>query len=190
MLHLGLFGVFLTGGFPIPTPLPAADVLIVFLGVHGESPWLLALAGIAGSLTGGSLLWSIGKKGGETLLRRYVKDPSRLHGPLAAWVRRHGLTSVLIGTLLPPPFPFLPLLVPAGAIGVTRRQLLIALALGRSIRYGLEAGLSAAYGNRILALWNEYLSQWSGIFLWAFLAMLAIGLVYGIRTVRRLYRPA
>lgn len=190
MLHLGVFGVFITAGFPIPTPLPAADILVVFLGVHGEWPWLLTLAGIAGTLFGGTILWGIGKKGGEALLRRYVKSDSRLHSHLAEWVRRHGFRSVLIGTLLPPPFPFLPLLVPAGALGVTRRQLLLALAIGRAIRYGLEAGLAAAYGDRILALWNDYLSRWSNILLWAFLAMIAFGILYGIRIVRRLSRPA
>jgi len=190
LLHLGVLGVFVTAGFPVPTPLPAADILIVLLGVHGEWPWLLVLAGVCGSLLGGTLLWGIGHKGGEALLHRYVKDRSRLHGHVAGWIHRHGFTSVLIGTLLPPPFPFLPLLVAAGALGVTRRQLLPALAIGRILRYGLEAGLAAVYGARILALWSAYLSGWSNLILWVFLGMLGIGILYGIWIFHRFLRQS
>lgn len=168
-----------------------ADILIVYLGIHGEPPWLLALAGVCGSFLGGTILWAAGRKGGDLLLRRYVKSGSRLHGRIAGWIRRHGFWSVLIGSLMPPPFPFLPLLIPAGALGVTRRQLLAALAVGRSIRYGVAAALAAVYGRQILALWNAYFSNgWSNAILWAFLAMLAVGIVYGIWIVRREYRRA
>lgn len=190
MLHLGIFGIFLTAGFPVPTPLPAADILILFLGIHAEPPWLLALAGVTGSLFGGYILWNIGHRGGEALLRRYSTHRPQIRGRLARWIRSHGFGSIFIGAILPPPFPFLPLIILTGALGVTRRQLFSAMFTGRSLRYGLEAALAALYGNRILALWNAYLSGWSDVFLWAFLAMLAAGLLYGIWALRREYRRA
>ncbi|MGB6868941.1 MAG: hypothetical protein WBD93_04965, partial [Acidobacteriaceae bacterium] len=66
LLHFGVFGVFgvaLVDSSPIPLPVPGStDILILILGAHGEMPWLLALAGVLGSVIGGYLTWKTGQK--------------------------------------------------------------------------------------------------------------------------------
>ena len=51
-------------------------MLVLLLAANQGNPWLLAAAAISGSMIGGYLTWSAGKKGGEGMLHRYV--PKRL----------------------------------------------------------------------------------------------------------------
>jgi membrane protein YqaA with SNARE-associated domain len=182
LLHfgvLGVFGVALVDSSPIPLPVPGStDVLILILGSHGEVPWLLALAGVAGSVIGGYLTWQTGKKGGEAMLDRYVKQRYRTH--INRWVKGHGIRTVALAALLPPPIPLLPFLLAAGALGVTRRQIFIALGGARSIRYGIEAALAIVYGHRILHWANKYLAGWSNVILYTFLGLVAAGILFGL----------
>lgn len=184
VLHLGALGVFATAGLPL-LPIPAADILIIVLAAHGESPWLLVLAGVASSLIGGYLFWAAGKKGGEALLNRHVGKSPRLRSHVIGWIQGHGIRGIVLATLLPPPFPLFPFLIAAGALGITRRQFFISVAIGRAIRYGTAATLAAIYGPIILRLWNRYLADWSTPILYAFLALIAAGAVFGIWKFRR-----
>jgi membrane protein YqaA with SNARE-associated domain len=182
LLHFGVFGVFvvaLIDASPIPLPVPGStDILILILGARGEWPWLLALAGVAGSLAGGDFTWAAGKKGGEAMLDRYMKQ--RLRRRITGWIRGHGIRTVVIAALLPPPIPLLPFLLGAGALGVTRRQLFIALGIARSIRYGAEAALAMIYGRAILHWANRYLAGWANVILYTFLGLIAAGILFGI----------
>ena len=197
ILHFGAFGVFAVSfvdASPIPLPIPGStDVLILILGAHGEWPWLLALAGVAGSVLGGYTTWVTGKKGGEAMLNRTMKKRQRWRERIARWMKGHGIRTVVIATLLPPPIPLLPFLLAAGALGVTRRQLILALAIGRSIRYGAEAALSVVYGHQILRLWTRYLAGWSNIIIYCFIGIVVASVAFGIWQYRRSqheHRPA
>jgi len=182
LLHFGVFGVFgvaLIDSSPIPLPIPGStDILILLLGARGEIPWLLALAGVSGSVLGGYLTWKTGQKGGEAMLERYVNQRYRAH--IKRWVKGHGIRTVAIAALLPPPIPLLPFLLAAGTLGVTRRQLFIALGVARSIRYGIEAALAIVYGHRILHWANKYLAGWSNVILYTFLGLVAAGILFGV----------
>ncbi|MGB6871277.1 MAG: VTT domain-containing protein [Acidobacteriaceae bacterium] len=182
LLHFGVFEVFgvaLVDSSPIPLPVPGStDILILILGAHGEMPWLLALAGVLGSVIGGYLTWKTGQKGGEAMLERYVSG--RYQALVKRWVKGHGILTVALAALLPPPIPLLPFLLAAGALGVTRRQIVIALGTARSIRYGVEAALALVYGHRILHWANKYLAGWSNVILYTFLGLVAAGILFGI----------
>jgi membrane protein YqaA with SNARE-associated domain len=182
LLHLGSAGVFAVSfldASPIPLPVPGStDILILLLSANRALPWLVALAAIAGSLCGGYLTWATGKKGGEAMLERFT--PKRFRQRIHGWMEKHAVLSVCFAALLPPPVPLLPFLLAAGALGVTRRQLLISLTVSRTIRYGTEAALGAIYGRTILHWWNRHLAAWSGPILWMFLGLLAAGILLGI----------
>ncbi len=182
LLHFGVAGVFgvsLLDASPIPLPIPGStDILILVLGANGEWPWLLALAGVAGSVIGGVLTWGTGKKGGEAMLDRYVKK--RLRTRINRWIKGHGIRSVILAALLPPPIPLLPFLLAAGALGVTRKQLIIALTIARSVRYGAEAALATLYGHAILGFWHHYLAGWSNVILYSFFGLLGAAILFGV----------
>jgi membrane protein YqaA with SNARE-associated domain len=182
ILHFGIAGVFAVAvldAAPIPLPIPGStDILILVLGAHGESPWLLAPAAIIGGLIGAWFTWKAGKAGGEKMLDRYLSK--RLRSRTEALIRRHGVLTVCVAALLPPPIPLTPFLLAAGALGVTRRQLFIAIGIARTLRYGAEAALALIYGRRILRWFNHYLAGWSSVILYTFLGLLAAAIVFGI----------
>src|SRR5262249_43740615 len=61
-----------------------------------------------------------------------------------------------VPALLPPPFPFVPFLLAAGALQYSRKKFLAALALGRSLRYGILAYLGVLYGRHFLRFFSKY----------------------------------
>lgn len=188
ILHFGVAGVFvvaLLDAAPIPLPIPGStDILILLLAAHGEWPWLLAPVAIAGSLIGGYLTWSAGKRGGEAMLDRYV--PPRFRQRIRTWVKRHGILSVCVAAMLPPPIPLMPFLLAAGVLGVKRRQVFIALGIARTVRYGTEAVLGMFYGRILLRDLDRYMSAgWSTVILYSFLGLLAAAISFGIWKYRR-----
>ena len=182
LIHFGIFGVFVVSVIDasvIPLPLPGStDLLVLLLAAQHSAPWLLVISAVSGSILGGYLTWSAGKKGGEGMLQRYV--PKRFLGRLSGWVQRHGVMSVCAAAVLPPPIPLLPFLLAAGALGVPRRPFLISFAAARTVRYSFIAWLGATYGRRMLPLWSRYLAGWADVILWVFLGLLVAAILFGI----------
>jgi membrane protein DedA with SNARE-associated domain len=52
--------------------------------------------------------------------------------------------------LIPPPFPFTPFILAAGALEVNARTFFVTLTVCRILRFGLETALAAVYGRSIL----------------------------------------
>jgi membrane protein YqaA with SNARE-associated domain len=182
LIHFGVLGVFavsIVDASIIPLPLPGStDLLVLLLATQHSAVWLLIFAAAVGSVIGGYLTWSTGKRGGEPMLQRYV--PKRFLAALSGWVKRHGIISVYTASILPPPIPLLPFLLAAGALGVPRKQFLIAFAAARTVRYGLIAWLGATYGRHVLHLWSRYFAGWENVILWVFLGLLAAAIIFGV----------
>src|SRR3990170_6471465 len=123
------------------------DLLIIWLVTeHKHRVLYYALMPTLGSVAGCFALYLVGRKGGEALLRRRF---SERHVERALGIfRRHGLLAIIVSALLPPPVPFKPFVLVAGAAGVRRFDFLIAVSIGRGIRYFGEAFLALWYGER------------------------------------------
>lgn len=182
LIHFGVFGVFIVSAIDasvIPLPLPGStDLLVLLLAARHSVLWLLVLSAVAGSILGGYFTWGAGKKGGEAMLERYV--PQRFREPLSRRVKRHGVMSVGIAAILPPPIPLMPFVLAAGALGLSRKQFLWSFSIARAVRYSLIAWLGATYGRRVLTLWSKYLAGWSDVILWLFIGLLIAAIVFGI----------
>ena len=108
---------------------------------------------------------------------------------LSAWVERNGTLAVTASALLPPPFPLMPFLLAAGALGVSRRKFLISFSLARTFRYALVAWLAATYGRAMVRAFRHYLSGWSTTLMWVYLGLVVAGILYGVWKFRRQQRP-
>jgi membrane protein YqaA with SNARE-associated domain len=180
----GLFAVSAIDASLIPLAVPGStDLLLLWLVSHGGNPWLLASSAIAGSLAGAYTTWTLGKKGGEAALERWV--PARILQRIVGWVKRHPILSVFIPPILPPPIPLAPFLLAAGALGVSRRAFLAAFGCARALRYTLVAWLALRYGRPIIRVWAGTLAKWQAPLLCAFIVIIVAGLVAGIWRLRK-----
>jgi membrane protein YqaA with SNARE-associated domain len=186
---IGLFVVSVIDSSIIPLPLPGStDLLLILLVVHRADPVLAALAAFVGSIVGGYLTWSAGAKGGEAALHRYL--PKRFTRRLTGWVEKNGMLAVSTSALLPPPFPLMPFVLAAGALGVSRRKFFISFGLARALRYALVTWLAVAYGTAMVRAFRHYLSGWSTILMWVYLGLMVAGILYGVWKFRREGRRA
>jgi membrane protein YqaA with SNARE-associated domain len=131
------------------------DVLTIWLAARHREPWpYYGLMATLGAVIGGYITYSLARKGGkETMERKLTK---RRAARFCKAFERWGFGAVAIPALMPPPFPFLPFLVAAGAMQYSRKKFLAALTLGRGIRYFVEAALGFVYGRHILRFFSQY----------------------------------
>jgi membrane protein YqaA with SNARE-associated domain len=120
------------------------DVLIVVLTVqHPHRMIFYAAMTTLGSVAGCYSLYLLGRKGGESFLRKRFHER---HVDRALGVfRRHGILSVLVPSLMPPPMPFKIFVLAAGVSGMSTFDFLVAVGLGRGLRF---------FGIGLLALWK------------------------------------
>lgn len=131
------------------------DVLTIWLAARHREPWpYYAFMATLGAVIGGCITYAIARKGGkETMDRKLSK---RRAAKVSKAFERWGFFAVAIPALLPPPFPFLPFLLAAGAMQYSPKKFLGALTLGRGIRYTIAAGLGYHYGRHILRFFSQY----------------------------------
>jgi membrane protein YqaA with SNARE-associated domain len=131
------------------------DVLTLWLAAGHRNLWpYYAVMATIGAVLGGYITYSLGRKGGkEAIERKLKKDKAeKLFKRFEKW----GFASVAVGALLPPPFPLVPVLLAASALQYPPKKFIAALALGRSVRYFLVAGLGSLYARQITAFFSRY----------------------------------
>ena len=130
------------------------DALIVLLTVQHEQRMLFyALVTTLGSIAGCYALYTVGRKGGEAFLRRRFK--ARHVDRAMDIFRRYGMLAIIVPSLLPPPMPFKIFVLAAGVARVGRMEFLLAVAIGRGIRYFGEGFLALWYGDQAISFLQE-----------------------------------
>jgi membrane protein DedA with SNARE-associated domain len=69
---------------------------------------------------------------------------------------RWGFGAIAVAALLPPPTPMVPFVFVAGAMQYSVKKFLVALTLGRIVRYSLLAYLAAHYGRQVLTVITQH----------------------------------
>jgi membrane protein YqaA with SNARE-associated domain len=131
------------------------DVLTIWLAARHREPWpYYALMATLGAVIGGYITYALARKGGkEAMERKLSKKRAR---QFCRAFERWGFGAVAIPAVLPPPFPFLPFLLAAGAMQYSRKKFVAALTLSRGARYFVEAYLGFHYGRHILRFFSQY----------------------------------
>jgi membrane protein YqaA with SNARE-associated domain len=142
----GLFIVALLDSSFLPLPGITDVLLVVFVTREKEHVLLYVLATTLGSVVGCLAMHALGRTGGEALVRRRFTG-ERVERAMAL-LQRHGIMSVLIPSLLPPPAPFKIFILLAGVVGISRVRLAAAIAIGRGARYLVIGLLTYRYGDR------------------------------------------
>jgi membrane protein YqaA with SNARE-associated domain len=125
------------------------DAVVIIVAARLEGAWIVPLLAAAGSVTGAALTYWLGVKIGEKGLEQYV-PPKRLE-KIRKRIKERGAIALASLSLIPPPFPFTPFVLAAGALEVRAATFFTAFAVCRIIRFGIEAALAVRYGQRILS---------------------------------------
>lgn len=148
------------------------DILLVVMATrHPERMLYYATLATAGSVAGCFVLYLLARKGGEAVLRRRV-SARHVDRAIGAF-NRFGVLAVAVPSILPPPMPFKMFVLAAGAAGMRPAQFLIAITLGRGVRYFGEGFLAIWYGEAAI----DFLARHSNT---AALVIGAIVLVLGV----------
>jgi membrane protein YqaA with SNARE-associated domain len=131
------------------------DVLTIWLAARHREPWpYYALMATLGAMIGGYITYALARKGGKQTMERKLsrKRAKQVSKAFERW----GFFAVAVPALMPPPFPFVPFLLAAGAMQYSPKKFIGALALGRGLRYSIAAWLGYVYGNHILRFFSQY----------------------------------
>jgi membrane protein YqaA with SNARE-associated domain len=154
-LRLGIFGLFLLSALDSSfLVLPFGnDLLLIALVSRGRSSlvWIgYVLVSALGSLVGVFIVDVLMRKAGEKGLERFL-SPQKIERFKRKVENKAGI-SVFIATVLPPPFPFTPVVMTASALQTSRRTLFGSVFVGRLVRFTIEALLALYFGRKLISL--------------------------------------
>jgi membrane protein YqaA with SNARE-associated domain len=141
----GLFAIALLDSALIPLP-GGPDAVMLLLSTQRPA-WMpfYALAATAGSVVGCVILYYISRRAGRRALERF---PPQKQARVKELVDRYDVLSVLVASVLPPPFPFKLFVISAGVFRLSVIRFALAVAAGRAFRFFLEGYIAVRYGER------------------------------------------
>ncbi len=158
------------------------DFLIVTSSAaHPAAAPLYVAMTTLGSLAGCSVLWWLGRRGGEPLLvKRFGAE--RLATTREAF-KKSEILALALPALLPPPMPFKVFVVAAGVFGLPYSRFATTLLLARGLRYSFWSAMGIRYGagavqvlRRIDAWFDARMPLLLGLAAAALLGALVVGL--------------
>lgn len=156
LISFGPFGLlaiaFLDSVF-VPMP-GGVDAVLLILAASRPS-WMLIYVASAtiGSTAGCIGLYRISQRAGKRALARFSESKQKRVKDL---IDRYDVLSVLVASVLPPPFPFKLFVVSAGVFRLNLLRFTLAIAGGRLFRYLLEGYLAARYGDHAKEVLARY----------------------------------
>ena len=161
----GLFALAILDSTFVPLP-SSVDALMLVLSTKYPN-WMLlyAFMATAGSAIGCLILYFISRRAGARALNRFSE---RKQARVKYWIERYDAISVLVATLLPPPFPFKLFVISAGVFRFSLLRFMLAIIAGRAFRFLLEGYFAVRYGAQAKEILAKYYP------------FIGIGLVVGI----------
>ena len=155
----GLFGIALLDSALIP--LPAGPDVVMILLSKGDPGWmpLYAAAATLGSVVGCVILYYISRRAGRRALERFSE---KKQARVQRMIDRYDVLSVLVASVLPPPFPFKLFVITAGVFRLSVVRFAVAIAFGRAFRFLLEGFLAVRFGDQAEDLFKQYF-PWVGL---------------------------
>jgi membrane protein YqaA with SNARE-associated domain len=158
-------------------PLPSGPDLIMITLSVAKPAWMpvYALAATVGSTIGCTLLYLAARRAGMRALRRMgAERRERIENLLG----RYDMLAVMIPSVLPPPFPFKPFVLSAGVFKLKLTRFVMAIFIGRAIRFLVEGWLAVELGDE----------AWPFIEQHGIKVLIAVGVIFVISLALKFYR--
>jgi membrane protein YqaA with SNARE-associated domain len=149
----GLFAVAVLDSSFVPLPSSADALMLLLSTTHPRWMVLYAVIATAGSAVGCWILYFVSQRAGARALSRFSEAKQKRVREL---IERYDMLSVLVATLLPPPFPFKLFVITAGVFRFSLLRFMIAIVAGRLFRFLLEGYLAVRYGAEAKAILAKY----------------------------------
>jgi membrane protein YqaA with SNARE-associated domain len=156
LVSLGPFGLFAIAFLDsVMIPMPGGVDAVLLLLAAARPSWMLiyVAAATVGSTLGCVVLYRISQRAGKRALARFSESKQKRVKDL---LDRYDVMSVLVASLLPPPFPFKLFVVSSGVFRLNFVRFTLAIAVGRTFRYLLEGYLAAHYGEHAKEILAHY----------------------------------
>ena len=155
----GLFAVAVLDSSFVPLP-SSVDALMILLTVtHPRLMILYALLATAGSTIGCVILYYVSRRAGSRALQKF--SPAK-QARVKELIDRYDVLSVLVASLMPPPFPFKLFVITAGVFRFSLTRFTLAIIAGRAFRFLLEGYLAIRYGAQASQILQKYY-PWIGL---------------------------
>lgn len=177
---LGAWGVFIIGAIDaalLGLPVDVAVASYVYQNPH--KLLLYVLMASAGETVGSMLIYVLGYKGGEELLRKRI-SPARFAKIHAAF-DKHPFWSLMLPAILPPPTPFKLFALAAAISEMKFGSYLLAIFAGRLVRFTALAVLTLKFGPEFV----HVIGPIFGKHLYAIAAIGVVGLIAWLVRRRR-----
>lgn len=130
----------------IPVPMDAFIAFYVWHDPHRF--YLYVIMAAVGSAIGGLLPYYVGRAGGEIFLLKRIDRPK--YEALRDKFERQEFFALLIPSMMPPPTPWKLFVFGAGVFEMRVLNFMLAVFIGRLIRFGVESILVIRYGPEIV----------------------------------------
>jgi membrane protein YqaA with SNARE-associated domain len=174
----GVFAIAAVDGSLVGMPVDA--IVAGYVLYYRNLTWLYVLMASAGSALGSLVIYGIGYEGGETLLRK------RMSAERFARIKQkfddHEFLALMLPAILPPPSPFKLFVLAAAAFEMNIRRFLLAIFLGRVVRFSILSFLVLYFGPQIMSVITDLFHhhRWETIGV-----VVAIGVAFLVMILRR-----
>ena len=173
---LGAWGVFILATIDSALfGIPMDPLVAGFVFTNPGRAWLYCLAGAVGSALGSLLPYYLGRAGGELFLLKRI-DEAKLQRIRDRFERQEFLALMFPATL-PPPTPFKLFVFSAGVFEMRLSHFLLAIIVGRLIRFGVLSVLTIAFGPQIVTQTKNLFKNHPSLAVAVILALIAVGYV-------------
>lgn len=166
----GLFAVAVLDSSFVPLPSSADALMLLLTAAHPRWMVFYAIVATAGSTLGCWILYYASRRAGRRALSRFSESKQKRVKEL---IDRYDVLSVLVASLLPPPFPFKLFVITAGVFRFSLTRFLVAIVVGRGFRFLLEGYFAVRYGAQAKVFLAKYY-PWIGLVL---AVMIIVGFV-------------
>ena len=151
----GLIVIGLADDTPFFSAPGGVDAFVILLSAHRPSWWgYYAFMATVGEVLGGFVTYRLAERGGHAILERRIGKPRA--EKIYRRFEKRGFLRIIAGSMLPPPFPYTPVLMAAGVMQYPRKKFLFALATGRAARFFTVAFLARIYGQQMIGFFSRH----------------------------------
>lgn len=181
---LGSWAVFAIAGIDSAFfGVPLDPVVATYVYQNRSNALLYPLLAAAGSATGCILLYWIGYRGGEVLLLKRM--PRAKFERIRAAFDRHEFWALVVPSMMPPPFPFKLFALAASVFEMNFWHFLLAIFVGRLIRFLILGILVLRFGPQVVAFGSELLAKHWVVLIVVFTAATVFGTYAWVRSRKR-----